>query len=189
MDKRFLLTLVLAALVLIVGQMIFPGPKHPVNAPLTASGASPDSTQVNAPPAPGTTSTVVAAPARAESLSAPPPRVAAAPARADTATIVTSLATYHFSTVGAAPISASMHEYRALSASDGKVELARHGVPLVHYQLHLGADTIPLDQLVFTVDSGAATASRTPSLTFRTQVKGAMVTITYAVAPETYLLN
>src|SRR5690242_2180099 len=189
MDKRFLLTLVLAALVLVVGQMLFPGPKNPANAPLTASGTSPESTQVNAPPAPGTTSTVVAAPARAESLSARAPRVATAPARADTVPLVTSLASYRFSTVGAAPISASMHEYRALSAEDGKVELARHGVPLVHYQLHLGADTIPLDQLVFTIDSGAATVPGKPSLTFRTQVKGTTVTITYAVAPDTYLLN
>src|SRR6187551_887718 len=152
MDKRFFLALVLAALVLIVGQMLSPSPKRQATVP-----TKPDSGLVAAESARasgasattrGATTTVTpTASARPDSVIATAARSAPTPAAGDTITITTPKVVYRFSTVGAAPIAATLAEYRALSAADGPVQLARRGAPLVEYRLRLGSDTIPLDRL------------------------------------------
>ena len=195
MDKRFFLALVLAALVLIVGQMLFPSPKRQAALPVKPDSGSVMAESARASGAStatrGATATVTPpAAARPDSMAAAAERSsAAAPVAGDTITVTTPKLVYRFSTVGAAPITATLTEYRALSAADGPVELARPGVPLVEYRLRLGNDTIPLDRLPFTVDSGAAGNAGTKPLTFRTHVDGATVAITYTFVPDRYLMD
>jgi YidC/Oxa1 family membrane protein insertase len=110
---------------------------------------------------------------------------------ADTVVVSTSMVNYQFSTIGAMPIGAELREYRDLSPREGTLQLARSGVPLLSYQLLIDRDTIPLDRVPFTVDSGTlgGAATGTAPLTFRTSVRGVGVTISYTFAPDSYLVR
>jgi YidC/Oxa1 family membrane protein insertase len=190
MDKRFIIFVILAALVLVVTPRIFPPAKRPTPAGTAAdtarSAAAVESTTTSAPDT--TPATVGAA--------APPPvvsesTIAAAPAPApDTITVATPKAVYRFSTVGAAPIGIQLNDYKALSAQNGPVELAHEGTPLISYELvRAPGDTIQLDQQAFTIDSSRSSAGGLPALTFHTTARGVPVSISYTFAPDSYLVR
>ena len=190
MDKRFIIFVILAALILVVTPRIFPPAKRPTPAGTAAdtarSAAAVESTTTSAPDT--TPATVGAA--------APPPvvsesTIAAAPAPApDTITVATPKAVYRFSTVGAAPIGIQLNDYKALSAQNGPVELAHEGTPLISYELvRAPGDTIQLDQQAFTIDSSRSSAGGLPALTFHTTARGVPVSISYTFAPDSYLVR
>src|SRR5688572_9651303 len=132
MDKRFFLALILTALVIMVTPRIFPSPKRPAasdtasSAPVTAPGAA-GSTTAPAQPATPSASPGGSAIGPNELLNTTPVTAA------ETTTVVTPHATYRLSSHGAAPISAEMHDYQALSRKGvrilkgGRVELAPRG--------------------------------------------------------------
>lgn len=191
MDKRFIIFVILAALILVVTPRIFPPAKRaaPVGtaADTTNGAAVAESTTARAP---DTTPAVVS--------QAPPPPVksestatAAVPqGRPDTVTVATPKAVYRFSTVGAAPIGIQLNDYKALSGGKGPVELAREGTPLISYQLlRAPGDTIQLDQQAFAVDSSKSTGGALTALTFHTTARGVPVSISYTFAPDSYLVR
>ncbi|HET7552023.1 MAG TPA: membrane protein insertase YidC [Gemmatimonadaceae bacterium] len=191
MDKRFILFVILAALVLVVTPRIFPPAKRPA-----AGGTAADTARPAAP----VESTVAKAPdttPAAVSEAAPPPAAsdstvtAAVPtAKPDTITVATPKAVYRFSTVGAAPIGIQLNDYKALSEHNGPVELARDGTPLVSYELlRAPGDTIQLDQQAFTIDSSRSAAGELSALTFHATARGVPVSISYTFAPDSYLVR
>src|SRR5687767_13347338 len=139
MDKRFLLALVLTALVVVATPILFPSPTPARRTPVSAmsdssrpassivpapSVAPRDSARVLAPPP-----SQVAANPPTDSLSAP---VAVAPVET---TIADSLTQYRLSNIGATPVSVVMRKHRALNGATGQVDLVRPGEPLLRYRL------------------------------------------------------
>ena len=150
MDKRFILFVILAAIILIVTPRIFPPAKRAASSGTAADtaqrAASVESTTANAPGAAPAPTVSEAAPPLAASESTV---TAAPPARADTVTVATSRTTYRFSTVGAAPIGIQLNDYEALSGDTGSVQLARPDAPLVSYELvRAPGDTLSMTAVV-----------------------------------------
>ena len=213
MDKRFLLALLLTAVVVFVTPLLFPtGRRAPAGAADGPDSARARTTRASAtteaPAAAGVPSTPASAPAESLPAAPPPPTVAAA---AETVSVTTPLATYRFSTLGAHPVAVTLHKHRALTPEGGGVDLVRAGVPLLRYRLVTGGDTLALDRLPFTVSrthphagtrpisgtrpvgSGAASSADAAApvgpLTFHTTADGREVAITYTFAPDSYLVR
>ncbi len=206
MDKRFILFVILAALILVVTPRIFPPARDATPPGTVADSAQPaatsGSTAATVPesgaaaptsaPVPVVGESTTATETRSRSDSAVEQTAAAAPARADTITVATSRAVYRFSTVGAAPIGIQLDDYEALSGDSGTVELARPGTPLMSFELlRAPGDTIRLDRQPFTIDSSTSTdgTRALEGLTFRTMASGVPVAITYTFAPDSYLVR
>lgn len=190
MDKRILIFLALALVILWVTPRLFPAPPIPKRA-VADSIAALDTVHRAA------SESSAVAPAARVAQAAPTPRAAAdtttiagTSARADTIAVRTSNATYRFSTRGAVPVGARMEDFRAYSKGGGKVELAREGSPLLSYAVvSSGRDTLALDRTVFTVDSSARGAGGLPVLTFRGALGGDTALVTYTFSPDSYLMR
>jgi len=182
MEKRFLIFIVAAAVLLYVTTLLFPSPQKPK--PQAGDSAAVADTAHRAV-GPSTTAAPI-------SPSKPVVKDTAslATGRSDTIVVRTSNATYRINTRGAAPIGARMEDFRAYSKGDGKVELARDGSPLVSYAVVTGGrDTLALDRTVFSVDSSARGAGGLPMLTFRGALGGDTAMITYTFSPDSYLVR
>lgn len=187
MDKRFIIFLVLAAVILIVTPRLFP-PSH-TTAP---AGGAADSAQVAGSQEPSSTEVDLLAPSVATPVAAAPVAepIDSSVAKADTITVTTARADYRFSTVGAAPLGVELRDYKALSEGDGPVQLARSGIPVLEYALLRGAgDTLRLDRLAFTVDSARNASGDISSLTFHATAGGLPVAISYTFSPDSYLVR
>jgi len=185
MDKRFLIFLAIAVVVLVVTPRLFPSRPAPKRTAADSIAALDTAHRAMAE------SSVVAAPARAQHAQvADTTSAGTSTVRADTIAVRTANATYRFSTRGAAPIGARMEDFRAYSKGDGKVELARDGAPLVSYAVIVpGRDTLHLDGAVFAVDSTTRGAGGLPVLTFRGALGGDTAMITYTFSPDSYLVR
>src|SRR5688500_18945125 len=197
MDKRFLLALVLTAIVVIATPWLFgrqstlskaPTPSSAVPVPDSTSRPSADSssTASTVPPVPS----VEATPARDSSrLTASRSDSAPAQTVAPESTIgVTPVADYHFTNIGALPVSVELKSYRALDGSTQNVRLASSGNRLLSYRLFLPGDTIDLSRVPFQLER-SRTGTSTELLTYRASVSGADVAIRYAFAPDSYLVR
>ncbi len=191
MDKRFILFVILAAIILIVTPRIFPPARH-----AASTGTAADTGQ-RAATVESTTAEVPATTPAPTVSEPPPPAVAsestlatAPPASADTITVATPRVVYRFSTMGAAPIGIQLNDYKALSGESGPVELAREDTPILSYELlRAPGDTIHLDREAFAIDSTRGTGGELSSLTFRTTAGGVPVSISYTFAPDSYLVR
>jgi YidC/Oxa1 family membrane protein insertase len=191
MDKRFIIFVILAAIILIVTPRIFPPTRH-----AAPTGSAADTARSAATVESTTAKTPVVTPAPTVSEAAPPAAASestlavAPPARADTITVATPRAVYRFSTVGAAPIGIQLNDYKVLSGDSGSVQLAREGTPILSYELlRAQGDTVHLDRQAFTVDSSRTAAGQLSSLTFRTTADGVPVSIAYTFSPDSYLVR
>jgi YidC/Oxa1 family membrane protein insertase len=101
-------------------------------------------------------------------------------------TVNTERTTYQFSTLGAAPVSIGMREYRNLSPSRGQVELKVPGKRLLEYSLVVGRDTIPLRNTDFQVAQVTGPKNET-LLTFRGTANGTGITIGYSIDSNRYV--
>ena len=217
MDKRFFLALALSALVIVLVQFIFPQPKQ---APAGSGRAAVTDTTGRGAASQGTTTGVAGV---AGAPAAPVQNVAGAPAAAGVApgaagattdsagaaaaapgapprvvSVPVGVATYQVSSVGAAPVSAVLQDYRPLlkggRASTEHVELARPGEPLLRYRLAVAGDTIALDRTPFALTDSSALAGRGGTLTYETSVatrggQPAHVALTYSFAPDSYVVR
>ena len=182
MDKRFFLALILTALVIVVTPMIFPSPKRPIVSDTTSSAAvtspGPGVPAPQQPAGPGPTE-----PGGSVISATEIPNPGPTPIAAETTTVVTPHATYRLSSQGAAPVSAEMHDYRALSrqgvrvVKGGRVELTPPGEALLGYRIISPSDTISLDQVAFSA-SEESTAEGT-RVTYTGQSGDARITISY----------
>lgn len=187
MDKRFFLALVLTGAVVLLTPVIFPRPKG--QAPVVAV----DSTRAAAAPASGSVAApgASAAPAAGLPASLAPLAIAAgdsapAPVPITEVTLANALASYTYSSRGAAFVSATLPKYTRLGAMTGTVALEAPAEPLLRYRLLAGGDTVRFDQLAFTTTSDPATSR----VTFTAPVgQGGEITVTYALADTNYLAD
>ncbi|HEX9483963.1 MAG TPA: YidC/Oxa1 family insertase periplasmic-domain containing protein, partial [Gemmatimonadaceae bacterium] len=171
MNRRFVLAIILTALVIVGTPLIFPpGPRTGTRADSVAAAARiPTESTPRTEPA--------STPARSAT-----PTASAQPSRAlsdvhDTITVRTRLTHYRFSALGAAPVSADLDSYP--SRRPGKKGLATNLITpqgrLVGYRLAIGADTVLLDTVRFSrlnappseIDYAASVLGRTVRISYR----------------------
>jgi YidC/Oxa1 family membrane protein insertase len=194
MDKRFFLALVLTALVIVATPLLFPNSRRtPVSTTadsMRAATARVDSTArtpVTGPPA-------AAVPAAAGPTNVTPQRVSPASnatvTRADTTVVDTRLATYAFSSHGAAPISVVLDSYpsRRPSAQGRPADLVRPHSELVRYRLAIGGDTVALDDVLLTSER-STTSTGAPVLSYAGNAAGHDVRLTYTFVPDSLLIR
>ncbi len=183
MDKRLSIALLLTAIIVAVTPILFPTPKRTPAATAASARPQADSTAVQR----ADQSANQIAPSRVGSVadsSAISP--VSQPPQGKIVTINTAKTVYQFSTLGAAPVSVSMKQYKNLSPSNGTVELKVPGRRLLEYALVIGRDTIPLRNTDFQVLQSTGVKGETV-LTFRGLVAGANVAISYDVSPDNYV--
>src|SRR5215204_6714687 len=195
MDKRFLLALLLTAVVVIATPWLF-GPQSTLNktAPPTSAVPLPDSAGRRAVQPLPSPATVEATPPRdsvrltaagSDTGTAAP---AAAAVAAESTVVVTSVADYRFTNVGALPLSVELKSFRALDGSAKNVRLASAAGRLLSYRLFLPGDTIDLARVPFQLER-SKTGTNADLLTYRASVSGADIAIRYAFAPDSYLVR
>jgi YidC/Oxa1 family membrane protein insertase len=173
MDRRLALALLLSGLAVVVSSMLFPPVPRRSPPRVTATDSS----------------RVVRAPA-VEEQQPPASRIAPATAAgiADTITVETQRAVYGFSTLGAAPVSVRLRDYRALNRDSGSVQLIRDSLPLIAFSVVTDRDTLSLAQTAFTVgETSQGTGS--DSLLFQGTTPAGEVTLVYKLDQEGYLLR
>ena len=184
MDKRLLIALLLTAIVVAVTPVLFPTPKR--TAPTNVSSRRVADSITSAKPAQAVSEI---APSRVgsvtDSASAAP---VAQSGQGKTITIDTERATYQFSTLGAAPVSVSMKEYRNLSPVKGQVELKVPRQNLLSYSLIVGRDTLRLRDTDFQASQSQGANGET-AVTFRGIANGIGVAISYNIAPQRYVMR
>jgi len=195
MDKRFLLALALTAVVVIATPWLF-GPQVRSRSGLTANPPRPAPSEVsNAQVTPPLQATVgkgaeSAVDSTPSASTAPAPRdtvVAVAPT-VDTTRVSTPLAEYHFSSLGAIPLSVRLKSYRALDGSQQNVNLTSSSGPLLAYRLYVAGDTLDLRNIPFTLNRSRS-LNGGEILTYRGVAKGTEVLIRYAFVPDSYLVR
>lgn len=180
MEKRLLIALALAAVVIILSQKLFPSPPAPIKTTVDSAVVA---TNVDSATHHRVDSAV-------SSVGSPPSVPArgndSATTRIDTLNVVTPKATYHFTSLGAAPLDVVLNDYHVLPKGiDKNVVIGRRHIPLLSFALQKGRDTLHLDQVNFTVDSTAATSK--PGITFSADVQNAHVVIAYSFNADGYL--
>jgi YidC/Oxa1 family membrane protein insertase len=192
MEKRFFLALFLSLIAIAISQLLFP-PSKPIPSSQGVDGSDSSSGLKSA----ASSSQVLAtqSPERQTSAAANPQSsvggaakagtpISTARAAAETTVITTPKAIYKFSSVGAAPVSIVIRDYKNRSASGGLVDLGIPGSPLLSYQLVTPADTADLANVPFTL-ARAKDAKGGETLTYRASVKNLGVSISYTVSQDT----
>ncbi len=180
MEKRLLIALVLVAAVIVVFQWLYPTVPSP--SARRGSGATPgavlDSTHHD------TTLAAAAPPAATPTTVAPStaPGIAA-----ETTEVRTAHAVYLFTNIGAAPLSATMLDYKSTNPAfhGDPVHLGVPGEPMLRYRIVGARDTLAIDRTAF-----RSTRTRTPdgatTLTYQGDAGGNHLTIAYTVPPGDY---
>ncbi|MBL8998463.1 MAG: membrane protein insertase YidC [Gemmatimonadetes bacterium] len=190
MDKRFFLALLLTGAVVVVTPVLFP--RAPIATPTVVEAPAP-APAAGTPGSGGAAPTVPTAPAAPVAVGSVGGSAAAAPAgpapmaAPETLTVTNPLATFAFSTRGAALLSAELPRYQQLSASAGTVVLENGRTPMLRYRLIAGGDTIALDTVAFT-GTKEAIGDR-ESVTFTGALGAARITVRYALAADNYLAD
>jgi YidC/Oxa1 family membrane protein insertase len=185
MEKRLLIALALAAIVIVLSQKLFPSPPTPLKLPIdtTIVAAAIDSGKSDIPDL-KTSSGIGTVPGLQGDLS----REDSPGAKAETLSIVTPKAVYHFTSLGAAPLNVVLNDYHVMpKASNRNVILGRPRVPLLSYALLKGKDTLQLNMLKFSVDTSAALVK--PGIAFSADIENTHVAITYVFSSDGYLAN
>ena len=191
MDKRFLLALLLTALVVIVTPMLFrPAPAPVVSDSATSTLDTPTVQRETPRPAasgvPGTPS-----PATPATPTPPQGAVPITPTvTADTATITTATTIYRFTNVGAVPVSTELRSYQSLRPADTgeSLELVRADGRLLGYRILTARDTIALDTVAFTATETTADDGA-PVLRYEGRAGHLDIALTYTFAPDSYLVR
>jgi YidC/Oxa1 family membrane protein insertase len=187
MDKRFLLALVLTAIVVIATPILFRTPTTSIQSDSAAVMARTDSVGLT-PANPTPVENPVQGAANTPSVGPTRDTGSVVSAVPETTTVSTPIAAYHLSTLGAAPLSVEITSYKALDGSSQNVRLGSATGRLLAYRLYLPGDTIDLSRTVFRLERSAA-PNGSDLLTYRAIVNGTDVAIRYAFAPDSYLVR
>lgn len=184
MDRRFLLAILLTAVVVLTVPRLLPTPPRADPPPATDTVRQPIRDSVGAASAVDPQTTAEAPTVQAQ-VAAGDSATILAPITADTIHVATALARYAFSTAGAKPLQVELAQYASLADSGRQVRLAREGTPLLRYAVAIRGDTVPLDGIAFTADTSARNA-----VTFRGALpSGEPVTVQYALGEDSYVIN
>jgi len=188
MDKRFFFALLLTAIVIIAPPLFFQKggiqrATPSVDTSRARNRADSATKQATAAPSAGAATQNMGA-----SIASPQtPAIVQSPV--ETTTVETRLARYRFTSQGAVPISVALDSYpsRRPGAANAASQLLPAKTALAHLRLALGADTIALD----TVSLRGQTTSGTtgPTVTYTGTVAGRPLTLSYAVAADSFLLR
>lgn len=187
MEKRLLIALALAAIVIVVSQKLFPSVAAP--AKLAADSTTLMSATDSASNASRTTKLTTFSAGNATLPRLPDAgKVDILEAGADTLSVVTPKATYHFSSLGAALLNVMLDDYHVMpKARNQNVILGRSRVPLLSYALLVGRDTLQLNTFKFSVDSSAPLVKQ--GIIFSADVENMRVVVAYAFNNDGYLAN
>ncbi len=179
MEKRLLLALLLAAIVIILSQKLFPTPPAARHASRVLDSIAPSGDESRGDTVTGATREPLAT------------RRAAEPAIRRSSLGIISVpgdrVQYRLSD-GAQLVSALLSDYKALPSRNRNVDLARPSTPLLTYQLVIGAaDTVPLSSMDFAIDSTDRTSGR--MVRFISDSTDPSVEMRYSVGPESYLVH
>lgn len=185
MDKRFFLALLLTGVVVIATPIIFP--RQPIPAP-TQSTATPPPPTAAAESSP-TAGEIPTGAAAVPVLSANDVREDAAVPTivVDTVALSNALTQYRFSTQGAAFVSADLPNYRQLGGREGTVSLSHGRVPMLHYRLLAGGDTIHLDRFNFAATEDSVNGN--PRVTFNGVIGRSTISVSYVLSADNYLAD
>src|SRR5215208_1921393 len=181
MDKRFFLALFLSLIVIAISQLLFP-PSKP--APSKQAPAIADSTSQVGRTASSTSAVITTAQAPVRAADQTPLTTGPRPQTGETETVITPKTIYKFSSVGAAPISVVMRDYKNRSPVGGLVDLGASGSPLLSYRLVTPTDTADLPQVAFTL---VRTKSRDgdETLSYKASVRNLAISILYTIPRDT----
>lgn len=187
MDKRFLLALVLTAIVVVVTPWLFGTSRQQPGARASSSNPQPDSAHraesklavSREPNVPVVVDSSIAVPADTAKVQA---------ARPETTSVSTPVARYELTSIGAAPVLVTLSAYRALDGSDGHVRLGSGSGPLLGYRLFTRGDTVDLSRLPFAATRTTAADGR-PVLSYQATVADVNVLIRYSFVPDSYLVR
>ena len=181
MEKRYLVALLLAAVVVALTQILFPVPRPTPGsvkkAAQTFSDSSTPARKTQPQPAPAISAPV----AQSHPVDSALPRPSA-----QVTTLTTALSRYQFSNVGAAPLSVTLNTYNSLAPRGGRVELGSPGQPLLRYALVANGDTTHLDRTAFQLQQLDTTANGN-SMRYATDTLGFHVVINYRLVPNSYV--
>lgn len=181
MDKRFLVALLLSAVIIGVTPWIFPSPKTAT--PTTASSPEQTTAQVAAPASVAPPAAAGAAVSASRLASEQP---AAAPsALSDTVFVNTPKIEYGFSALGATPVFVGVKAYPSQTRPKKNVELTSGPLPLLRYRLISGRDTLRLDQTIFS-SSRSTAPDGSEIVEFHGNSGSAAVTIRYTLDTAGY---
>lgn len=181
MDRRFFLALFLSLIVIAITQLLFP-PGRPTPSARTGK----DSTARAASSTAGVASSTAANISRADTTksraifkSAPDTaRIAA-----ESTIVQTPKAIYKFSSLGAAPISIVIRDYRSRSTNN-LVDLGSPGAALLGYRIIGPADTADLSRVPFILTRQRA-SDGAEVLTYTASVRSYTVSIVYTIPTDT----
>jgi YidC/Oxa1 family membrane protein insertase len=185
MEKRLLISLALAAIVIILSQKLFPSPAAPLklSTDTTITAAINDSGNSHVSDV-KSLSGVGNTPGLQNDL----PKADNPGVKADTISVATPKAIYHFTSLGAAPLNVVLNDYHVMpKASNRNVTLGRLRVPLLSYGLLRGKDTTQLSTLKFNVDTAVTLAK--PGIAFSVNIESTHITIAYVFTGDGYLAN
>ena len=185
MDKRFFLALFLSLIVIAVAQLLFPSTKTPPGSRISPAGDSSSRLKNAEASAPASSSLPNANPTGPLGTRISPTATrTAGQAVVETTTVNTAKAIYKFTKIGAAPVSIVMRDYPNRSASEGLVDLAAEGSPLLGYRLVTPGDTIDLSKIPFALSRARNTGGE-EALTYDATVNNDTVSITYEISQDT----
>lgn len=179
MDKRFLLALILTAVVVIATPWLFG-----TQSSRAVNKAQRDTAVVADTAASRRSDSQVTAVEQPTISAATDSGLPAVQTQAETTSVSLSLVDYTFSNRGAVPISVDLKSYKALDGSKQNVTLQSKSGQLISYRLFLPGDTVNLGQVQFQADT-----SRPNSLTYHANTHGADIAIRYTFAPDSYLVR
>jgi YidC/Oxa1 family membrane protein insertase len=191
MDKRFLLALVLTAIVIVTTPLLFPDAnKRP------SPTVSPDTTRAHVAASSDTTrrqsvTSALSTPAQTTVGIGANRTINTTVAAVETTTVDAIRATYRLSSKGATPISVVLDSYpsRRPPAGKNKTELVRPRDELARYQLALGPDTIALDTVVFRVQQDSVASRTRPMISYSADIAGRPVRLDYQFVPDSFLIR
>jgi YidC/Oxa1 family membrane protein insertase len=186
MDKRFFLALFLSLVVIAISQLLFP-PARPKPGGQSATPKDSAARLASSTPATkgsDTQSTPVIQPTLVAATGTRNDSAAvAAPASVETTTVAVPKVIYHFSNVGAAPVSVVIRDYLNRSTPKSQVDLGVPGSALLRYRLITPSDTIDLSRIAFKV--GRKTSPSEEMLTYTALVDKVGISITYTIPTDT----
>lgn len=193
MDRRFFLALLLTAVIIAITPMLFPSQppeavsKSRVDSAVVgrgpeASTAATDRSRSESPaPVPAAESVTGSAAIRSADSSV----TAIAPTTAvELTTLKSALATFQFSNIGAAPVSAQIDSYPSQIRPGERVKLVVAGGMLLRYRLVSRGDTIRLDRVPFQL-TRETTAGR-EALRYSAAIGERTVQIRYVLGADGY---
>jgi YidC/Oxa1 family membrane protein insertase len=181
MERRYFLALLLAAAVVAITQVLFP-----VARPVPPAETKRDTVSSVTDVKPQVLQSVPSPVEQSQQVTAD--LVDRASVRPEITTVETQRAVYEFSSLGAAPLSVRLKDYKSLAPAGGMVELRAPGQPLLKYALVIKGDTLPVDSVLFRLSRGGDPANG-GELSYSATVENVHLTVSYSPVPDRYMVR